>query len=160
MMVRYATAILISGIAAMAATPYSNVTYYKDVLPIMQKNCQSCHRPGEIAPTSFLTYESTRPWAEAIKEAVLTKQMPPSFTDLRFRHFANERRLSEADIKTLAAWVDVGAPPGDPMDEPPPNEWLGSSNLLPKVGGAMPASRPVASFVASLGRAYASATYH
>jgi mono/diheme cytochrome c family protein len=108
-MTRYLLAGLMLGTAAMAATTSSTVTYNKDVLPIMQKNCQSCHRPGEIGPSSFLTYQSTRPWAKAIREAVLTKKMPPWFADPRFGHFANDRRLNESDIKTLVAWVDAGA---------------------------------------------------
>jgi len=86
-MIRYFAAVLTLGAAAMAATPYSTVTYNKDVLPIMQKNCQSCHRPGEIGPSSFLTYQSTRPWAKAIRGAVLTKKMPPWFTDPSYGHF-------------------------------------------------------------------------
>ena len=63
---------------AEGSTP---VTFNKDVLPILQKNCQACHRPGEIAPMSFLTYTDTRPWAKAIKVAVLSRQMPPWFAD-------------------------------------------------------------------------------
>ena len=97
---------LISTVAALAATPFSTVTFDKDVLPIMQKNCQSCHRPGEIGPMPLLTYENTRPWAKAIKEAVLTKKMPPWFADPRFGHFANDRRLTEADVKTLVYLKD------------------------------------------------------
>ena len=59
----------------------TSVTFNKDVLPILQKNCQTCHRPGEIAPMSFLTYKDTRPWAKAIKTAVVSRQMPPWFAD-------------------------------------------------------------------------------
>ena len=69
-MFRYLLIGLLAGSAALAA----DVTFNKDVLPILQKNCQSCHRPGEIGPSSFLTYESTRPWAKAIKTAVLTQK--------------------------------------------------------------------------------------
>src|SRR4051794_30753285 len=76
------------------------VTFNKQVLPILQKNCQTCHRPGEIAPMSFLTYTDTRPWAKAMKEAVVNRQMPPWFADPGYGHFANDRRLSEAEIKT------------------------------------------------------------
>ena len=65
----------------------TKVTYNKDVLPILEKNCQSCHRPGEIGPMPFLTYEGVRPWAKAIKEAVLTRKMPPWFADPRYGHF-------------------------------------------------------------------------
>jgi hypothetical protein len=74
-----------------AGTVSAPVSFYKDVLPVLQKNCQTCHRPGEIAPASFLSYESTRPWAKAIKTAVLTKKMPPWFADPHFGKFANDR---------------------------------------------------------------------
>src|SRR3954467_10488850 len=79
----------------------SAVTYNKDVLPILQKNCQTCHRPGEIAPMSFLTYKDTRPWAKAMKAAVVNRQMPPWFADPNYGHFANDKRLSDGDIKTI-----------------------------------------------------------
>ncbi|HSY10808.1 MAG TPA: cytochrome c, partial [Verrucomicrobiae bacterium] len=138
MMMRYLVGVFSLAIAGWAAAPYSNVTFNKDVLPIMQKNCQSCHRPGEIGPSSFLSYESTRPWAKAIKEAVLTKKMPPWFADPRFGHFANDRRLTEADVKTLVAWVDAGAPEGDPKDMPPPIEWRDGWNIKPDVVIEMP----------------------
>jgi hypothetical protein len=117
MMLRFLALVLTSRAAALAA-PYVDVTFYKDVLPILRENCQSCHRPGEIGPVSFLTYESTQPWAYAIKREVVAKSMPPQFTDRRFGHFANAR-LTDADIRTLVAWVDAGAPAGDPNDTPP-----------------------------------------
>ena len=75
-----------------AHTTPSAPTFYKDVLPVLQNNCQECHRPGEAAPMSFLTYESTRPWAKAIKAAVVTKKMPPWFADPNHGRFANEGR--------------------------------------------------------------------
>src|SRR3989442_6208242 len=78
------------------------VTFNKDVLPILQKNCQACHRPGEVAPMSFLTYKDARPWAQAMKAAVTKRQMPPWFADPAYGHFANERRLNDSEIKTLA----------------------------------------------------------
>ena len=71
------------GADSSAAAP---VTFHKDVLPILQKNCQSCHRPGKIAPMSFLTYEGTRPWAKAMKAAVATRKMPPWFADPQYGH--------------------------------------------------------------------------
>ena len=79
------------------------VTFNKDVLPILQKNCQSCHRPGEIAPMSFLSYSDARPWAKAMKQAVVTRQMPPWFADPAYGHFENDKRLSESEIKTISA---------------------------------------------------------
>ena len=96
------------------------VTFTKDVLPILQNNCQTCHRPGEIAPMSFLTYKDTRPWAKAIKSAVVSRQMPPWFADPSYGHFANDRTLSDRDIKTLIAWADNGTLEGDAKDAPAP----------------------------------------
>ena len=108
--------LLLASAAAAADAP----TFYKDVLPILQANCQTCHRPGEVAPMSLLTYEQARPWARAIKTAVVSKQMPPWFADPGYGHFSNERRLVEREIDTLAAWADGGAPAGDPATAPPP----------------------------------------
>src|SRR2546422_4160632 len=84
------------------------VTFNKDVLPILQNNCQMCHRPGGIAPMSLLTYDNARPWAKAIKTAVLSKQMPPWFADPHYGGFRNAPKLTQADITTLAAWADNG----------------------------------------------------
>jgi hypothetical protein len=99
------------------------LTFNKDVLPILQKNCQTCHRPGQIAPMSFLTYQSTRPWAKAMKAAVVSRKMPPWFADPRYGHFANDRSLKQSDIDTLVKWVDGGALEGDPNDAPPAVQW-------------------------------------
>src|SRR5215210_5134063 len=107
------------------------VTFNKDVLPILQKNCQSCHRPGEIAPMSFLTYKDTRPWARAMKTAVTSRQMPPWFADPAYGHFANDRTLSDATINTLAAWADGGAPEGDAKDKPAPVEFQDGWSFKP-----------------------------
>jgi hypothetical protein len=121
---------LLIGIQAFGAEPAAaSVTFYKDVLPIMQKNCQGCHRPGEIGPMSFLTYDSTRPWAKAIKSAILTKKMPPWFADPKYGHFSNDRRLTDAQINTLVSWVDAGAPEGDPKDKPAPMKWREGWNI-------------------------------
>src|SRR6202451_3929033 len=109
---------------AQAGTGSSPVTFYKDVLPVLQKNCQTCHRPGEIAPASFLTYESTRPWAKSIKEAVLLKKMPPWFADPHYGKFSNDRSLSQRDVDTLVAWADGGAPEGDVRDLPPQTAYV------------------------------------
>ena len=106
--------------AIVAATAPAPVTFNKDLLPILEKQCQECHRPGQVAPMSFLTYKDTRPWAQAMKAAVLTKKMPPWFADPSYGRFTNERRLSEAEVKTLVAWVDGGALEGDAKDAPAP----------------------------------------
>jgi len=99
------------------------VTFQKDILPVLQANCQGCHRPGQIAPMSFLTYQNVRPWAKAIKAAVTTKQMPPWSADPRYGHFGNDRSLKQSDIDKLVAWADSGAPEGEAKDAPPPVKW-------------------------------------
>jgi len=114
---------LLFGFAASASAADATVTFHKDVLPILQKNCQSCHRPGQIAPMSFLTYEGTRPWAKAMKAAVVTRKMPPWFADPRYQHFQNDRSLKEADIDAIAKWADNGAPEGNPKDGPAAINW-------------------------------------
>lgn len=115
-----------------------NVTFNKDVLPIFEKHCQGCHRPGEIGPMPLLTYADARPWAKAIRTAVLTRKMPPWFADPNYGHFANDRRLSDADIRTLENWVDEGSPEGDPKDAPPPVAWKEGWNIQPDVVFQMP----------------------
>jgi hypothetical protein len=127
--------------APMRATPAqdsASVTFNKDVLPILQKNCQACHRPGEIAPMSFLTYKDTRPWAKAIKVAVLGRQMPPWFADPAYGHFANDRTLSASTIDTLAAWADGGAVEGDAKDAPPPIDFPQGWSVKPDMIIEMP----------------------
>ncbi len=93
-------------------------TFSKDVAPIIYKNCASCHRPGDIAPMSLLTYENVRPWAKAIREQVATRQMPPWHATQPHGTFLNDRRLSDADRDTLIRWADGGARKGDPKDLP------------------------------------------
>jgi mono/diheme cytochrome c family protein len=107
-----------AAIAAAANTSPAPITFQKNVLPVLQKNCQGCHRPGEAAPMSFLTYDSTRPWAKAIKQAVVTKKMPPWFADPHYGKFGNDRTLSQSEIDTLVAWADSGAREGDRRDAP------------------------------------------
>jgi hypothetical protein len=116
----------------------ADVTFNQDVLPILQKNCQACHRPGEIGPMALLTYEDARPWAKSIKAAVLTRKMPPWFADPRYGHFANDRRLSDADIAKLVSWVDAGAPEGDPKKKPAPLAWTEGWSIQPDIVFEMP----------------------
>lgn len=106
-----------SGLSSGArATP----TFYKDVLPILQQHCQVCHRPGEIAPTSFVAYGETRRWAKPIAEMTRARKMPPWFADPKFGKFSNDPSLTAADVETLSSWATAGAPAGDPHDAPPP----------------------------------------
>src|SRR5258708_22797514 len=94
---------LFVGVAASAATTQTPVTFYKDVLPLLQRNCQGCHRPGEAAPMSFLDYQATRPYAKAMKAAVLSKKMPPWLADPHYGKFSNDRTLPQADPNTFVA---------------------------------------------------------
>jgi len=111
--------------ASPAQAPAGVPTFNADIAPILFANCVTCHRPGEVAPMSLLTYDEVRPWARAIKAKVLTREMPPWFADPQFGKFRNERRLSQAQIDALTAWVDGDAPqgPGAPPRAPrfPPN---------------------------------------
>jgi hypothetical protein len=133
-MLRASAVGLLTGIAAFAATP----TFQKDVLPILQNHCQGCHRPGEIAPMPLLTYTDARPWAKAMKTAVVTEKMPPWFADPNFGHFANDRRLSPAEIATLSSWADGGAPEGDKKDAPPAKTFQDGWNIKPDMIIEMP----------------------
>jgi len=109
----------------------SSVSFAKDVMPILQKNCQACHRAGEIAPMSFETYENTRPYARAIKAAIQSRKMPPWFADPQHGRFANDRSLTAAEIETLSRWADDGAPLGDPRDAPAPIRWPEGWQIAP-----------------------------
>jgi hypothetical protein len=130
--------LLLAGFIGVSAFGATTPTFNKDVVPILQNNCQECHRPGEIAPMSLLTYTDARPWAKAIRNAVLSQKMPPWFADPRIGHFANDRRLSEAQIKTLVAWVDAGAPEGNAKDRPAPRTFQQGWNLKPDMVIEMP----------------------
>jgi hypothetical protein len=124
--------------SAMMAAPNTLVTFTKDVLPILQKNCQGCHRPGEVAPMSLLSYQEARPWAKAIKTAVVAGKMPPWFAEPQYGHFANDRQLSEVEINTLAAWADAGALEGNAKDAPPPLKFQDGWNIKPDLVVEMP----------------------
>ena len=103
---------VLSGILRAAAPP----TFYKDVLPVLERNCQSCHRAGEAAPMPLVTYKDARPWAKAMRQAVLTKKMPPWLADPAVGHFTNDRTLPPGDVETLVKWADAGALEGNPKD--------------------------------------------
>src|SRR5262249_50173673 len=89
----------ISCVSAFAATNPPAITFSKDVAPILAKNCQGCHRPGEAAPMPLLTYSQVRPWAKAIKEAVLLKKMPPWFADPHYGKFRNDRSMDQKECR-------------------------------------------------------------
>jgi len=114
---------LFAGAAVVGLGAPSPATFNKDVFPILQAHCQTCHRPGQIAPMSFLTYQSTRPWAKAIKAAVSSRKMPPWFADPQYGHFSNDRSLKQSEIETLTSWVDGGALEGNAGEAPAPVHW-------------------------------------
>src|SRR5437588_6410939 len=122
-------AICVSGTARQNAGASAPPTFYKDVLPILQDHCQSCHRAGEVAPMSLVTYEETRPRAGAIAHAVEMKMMPPWFADSRYGHFTNDVSLTPQQIATISAWSAAGAPAGDIHDAPPPRKWTDGWNI-------------------------------
>ena len=128
--------LILTGMAAMAADTNASspaTTFNKDILPILQRNCQTCHRPGQVAPMSFLTYQSTRPWAKAMKAAVAARKMPPWFADPQVGHFSNDRSLKQSEIDTIANWADSGAAEGDAKDAPPAVQWPEGWQIQPDI---------------------------
>ena len=107
----------------------SSPTFYKDILPILQQHCQTCHRVGEIAPMPLETYEQAYKHVRMIKSMTADKAMPPWFADPRFGHFSNDPSLSPEQIATIAAWVDANAPAGNPNDAPPAAHWTNGWNI-------------------------------
>src|SRR5690349_3032294 len=93
----------VGGSARPAGLP-KEVTFYRDIQPVLQQRCQVCHRPGEVAPFSMMTYKEVRPWAKAIREAVLTRKMPPWFAEAAPGTFSNGGGLAQRDIDALVAW--------------------------------------------------------
>jgi hypothetical protein len=100
------------------------VTFSRDVAPVLERHCQVCHRPGEAAPFSLLTYQQARPWAKAMKEAVLLRKMPPWYADSRYGQFSNDRSLSPDEVNRIVGWADSGAPEGDTRELPPQTAYL------------------------------------
>jgi hypothetical protein len=125
----FLVAILVAiGAPLSAQQPSSSeqqVTFAKDVAPILQRSCQNCHRPGSVAPMSLITYEETRPWATAIKRRVSAREMPPWDVDknVGIQEFKNDPSLSDGEIATIVKWVDSGAPLGHVADLPAPRQF-------------------------------------
>ena len=124
MTVRSSVAYLLLGFGLPVSAAAVAPTFSKDVAPILYSRCLECHRQGEAAPMAFTSYSEARPWAKAIKQAVVTGKMPPWLADPHFGAFRNDRRLPDDAIQTIARWVDAGAPEGDPKQMPamPPFE--------------------------------------
>jgi hypothetical protein len=104
-------------------------SFYRDVLPILQGHCQSCHRAGEIAPFPLMTYRETRPWAQAICVAIESRKMPPWFADPCCGHFSNDPSLTPEQIATIKDWIETGAPEGNRNHAPPAPHWTEGWNL-------------------------------
>ena len=126
----FAVVVLLSQVSApqASAQPASavrgSVTFAKDVAPILQKNCQGCHRVGDVGPMSLRTYEEVRPWARSIKAKVVAREMPPyRYDQIGIQKLKDDLRLSEKDIQTIVRWVDGGAPLGNVADLPAPRQF-------------------------------------
>lgn len=128
-MVRGFISMALVALPTLLAAQTRTVTFHEDVMPVLQKRCQSCHRPGEAAPFSMLTYKDARPWAASMKRAVASRHMPPWHADPTVGHFGNDRRLTEAEIDTIARWADGGAPEGDPKKAPVALTFLDGWNI-------------------------------
>src|SRR5262249_32776848 len=109
--------------AEKPAVAAGDVMFYRDVLPILQNHCQSCHRPGEVGPFSLMTYRQAVNWAEDIKSFTQRRLMPP-WKVSEGQPFFHERRLSDKEIATLAAWTDGGTPKGNEEESPPPRKFI------------------------------------
>ena len=106
-----------------ASSVPSNPTFTKDIQPIFQQHCESCHRPGQMAPFSVATYDDARPWARSIKQKVESRYMPPWHLDKTIGEYDPDPSLSDEQIATISKWVDSGAPKGDAKDAPAPLKW-------------------------------------
>ena len=116
-----ATLVILTSLATSPAHA-QEVTYAKDVAPILYENCASCHRPNAFAPMSLLTYEDARRYAPRIRARVEARMMPPWHVDrsVGIQDFSNDVSLSDEEIETIVRWVDAGAPQGDEAGMPPP----------------------------------------
>lgn len=119
-----------TSLAAAQPEAGESPTFTRDVLPILQGHCQSCHRPGQIAPMSLLEYPLVRPWAKSIRKVVLDRAMPPFPAVGPLGYFEGDNRLTDGEIETLVAWVDGGARRGAPEDAPSPVEWPSESGEI------------------------------
>jgi hypothetical protein len=121
----------------------STPTFYRDVLPILQKHCQDCHHSSGMAPMTFESYEQTKPFADAIRAATQKKSMPPWFAVPGVGHFSNDPSLKPPEISTLAAWAVANAPAGDPKDAPATRKWA-AGWTLPRPDLVLKMPQPVA----------------
>jgi hypothetical protein len=99
------------------------------VLPILQDHCQSCHRPGQIAPIPLVTYAQARPRAKQMAAMVRSKKMPPWFADPKYGHFVNDPSLTAEQIEIISQWAEAGAPAGNAREAPQPKQWVQGWNI-------------------------------
>ena len=120
-----------AGLGAQEPTSQAAPTFTRDVAPILQRSCQRCHRPSSMAPMSLVSYEDVRPWARSVKQRVVQREMPPWHIDrtVGIQQFKEDPSLSDAEIRTIAAWVDTGAPRGNPADMPSSVEWASADQF-------------------------------
>ena len=118
-----AVLMLVPGLSS-AEGAADNPTFHKDIEPILQRSCQVCHRPNNMAPMSLMNYQETRPWARSIKNKVVAREMPPWHIDKNIgaQSFRQDRSLSNEEIQLISTWVDNDAPRGNPVDAPAPVE--------------------------------------
>ena len=116
-------------LAGGQASPGGQVTFTKDIAPVLQRSCQSCHHPGGMAPMSLVRYEDVRPWARAVQRRTSLREMPPWFIErnIGIQRFKDDISLSDEEIAKIAKWVDTGAPLGNPADMPPPLQFADSA---------------------------------
>jgi mono/diheme cytochrome c family protein len=129
--------------ASAAAQSAAAPTFYRDVLPILQQHCQSCHRPGGIAPLPLMTYEQARTEVRSIVFVTENRRMPPWFADRGIGDFSNDPSLKLKEIELLGAWLAANAPAGDPHDAPPPHAWPTGWNI-PQPDAVVKMTKPVA----------------
>ena len=121
---------VVAAIAWSSPAAAQQVTFTKDIAPILQRSCVSCHRPGEIGPMSLMTFEEVRPWARAIRTRTANREMPPWHVDktIGIQDFKDDPSLTEAEIAKIGAWVDAGSPRGNPADMPAMREFANSQS--------------------------------
>ena len=126
LMLSAAAVLVVAGVpSGVAAQADHEATFTKDIAPILQRSCESCHRPRGGAPMNLITYQDVRPWARAIKARTEAREMPPWFVDknIGIQHFKDDPSLTHDEIALIGRWVDAGAPRGNPADMPPPRQW-------------------------------------
>ena len=119
---RFLFTIALLGVSSPSLAQQPAVTFTKDIAPILQRSCQTCHRSGAIAPMALLTYQDVRPWVRSIRQKVTSREMPPWYIDrnVGIHSFKEDPSLTDSEIATITAWIDAGAPQGNFRDLPPP----------------------------------------